>query len=115
METLETTLQKITDALQSLEGAPAISMVLIACLAFGYLLKVIPSFPNKAIPMAAILFGALLYPIIADANNEIPLRVWLVRNTLIGLVIGVVAWTTHRLILSKLEEKFGLFTKGKGE
>lgn len=111
MNGIETFLQQITDYLQKLEGAPAAMLVLIACIIVGYALRYIKRFPNDGIPVAVILFGGVFYPFIADSNNDLTLRVWLIRNALIGLAIGFAAWLVHNQILSRIEDKFGLGPK----
>lgn len=109
MNSIEDLLEQITDTLQKLYGLPAGTLVLFSCIVIGYVLKLFKKFPNDGIPIAVILWGGVLYPLIADSDNDLTLRVWLVRNLIIGLVIGFAAWLLHNKILSKLEEKLGLF------
>jgi hypothetical protein len=85
-------------------------LVMVVCIALGYVLKITPVFPNTYIPHAVILFGAALNPCIVgrtpDAHN--PLVVLIMQ----GFVIGAVAFATHHLIISKIEERIkGLFGK----
>lgn len=111
---METTLQQISELLQNkLNGAPADLLVLIVCWVVGYLLRWIKRFPNDGIPIVVILMGAVVYPLIADDNNEITLRVWLVRNVAIGFGLGFGAWLTHTFILKWIENKLGLFVGDK--
>lgn len=112
-ESIESLIESIVVHLQKLEGAPAVAILLVGCIIFGYLLKVIPMFPNNAIPMSVILSGAIVYPIMSDARNPMPLRVWMVRNVIIGLTIGFVAWMLHNKVLSRIEDRLGLFNKPK--
>ena len=113
METVETTLEQASQILNQLYGLPAGLLIVALCIAVGYVLKLIPRFPNGAIPLVVILVAPVLLPVIADYQNDVPWRVWFVRNIVVGLIIGVVAWTIHNQVLSKLEEKLGLFGGGR--
>lgn len=100
----EQTLDQIVQFLNKLQGLPAIALVFVGCLAFGYLLRFVKSFPNSAIPVAVILMGAVIYPLIADDQNSISLRVWIVRNCMIGLGVGLISWLAHFFVFSKIED-----------
>lgn len=102
---MEQILDSAVDWLHQIDGAPAGLLCIFVCIALGYVLRLIQSFPNNAIPVVAILAGGAFYPLIADANNDIPLRVWIVRNLGIGLVYGLIAWLLHNQVLSRLEDK----------
>lgn len=106
MDTIESTLNQLTDLLQKLYGLPAGALVIVGCVVLGYVLRFWKGFPNQAIPVAVILFGGVVFPVIADANNDLTLRVWLVRNLLIGLAIGFIAWIAHNKFLKPIEDKF---------
>lgn len=101
MNQIEAFLENSIDYLQKLEGAPAIVLVALCGIVLGYVLKRFKRFPNDGIPVAVILFGGVLYPLIADANNDLTLRVWLVRNVIIGLIINFVAWIFHNKLLKR--------------
>lgn len=103
---MEDTLNSIVGWLQKLEGLPAIALSWLVCWAVGYALRFIKRFPNEGIPVAVILFGGLFYPLIADANNTLTLRVWIVRNAGLGLIVGASAWLLHRYVLTRIEDKF---------
>jgi hypothetical protein len=109
MDSLETMIDQIVELLQRLYSAPAILLVLFTCWVLGYALRCIRKFPNDGIPIAVILWGGVLAPFIADTNSTLPLRVWILRNILVGLVCGFVAWLVHNKVLSKVEERLGLF------
>ena len=106
---METLLESLAETLNKLGGAPASILVLFACVIAGYVLRCVRRFPNEAIPVAVILVGGLIYPFVADDNNDFTLRVWVIRNSIIGLTIGFIAWTVHNKILKKVEERLGLF------
>lgn len=100
------TIETIIDALNKIEGAPAIALVLLSCLAVGYALRFIRRFPNDGIPVAVILWGAAFMPLLSDFRTSgiQSLRVWIIRNLVVGLIVGFVAWLVHNLILSKVED-----------
>jgi hypothetical protein len=110
MNTLEQWLDALVDPLQKLYGAPAFVLVVVACIAAGYAMRCWRRFPNEAIPACVILLGGVLMPMIADANNDLTLRVWLVRNAVFGIGVGFISWLLHRFVLSKIEDRLGLFS-----
>lgn len=120
MEQAEKTLDQIIQGLQKLEGLPAIGLVLLTCIVVGYVLRFVKAFPNNGIPVAVILWGGLLYPLLADDTVKLPLRIWLVRNVALGLITGFVAWIVHRFVLKPFEPKLfssdtTLMTKDQAE
>lgn len=108
METLDTLLTQLVDYLQRLYGAPAIVLVFFSCIVMGYCLRAFKRFPNDGIPVAVILWGGIVFSLIAP-KTDIPLRVWIGRNVLIGLIAGYVAWLIHNRLIKKAEERLGLF------
>lgn len=106
MNQIESILETVTEYLQKLEGSPAVLLVVLSAIVLGYVLKRFKTFPNDAIPIVVILWGGVIYPLIADANNDLTLRVWLVRNVAIGLITGFVAWVFHNQILKRFLNKF---------
>lgn len=108
MSDLAPYLEEVVGWLQKLDGAPATLLVMIACWVIGYMLRYFKGFPNDGIPVAVVLFGGVVYPLIADANNDLPFRIWIIRNMLIGLIIGLAAWMLHKFVLSKVEDKLGI-------
>jgi hypothetical protein len=115
MNSIETALDQATTLLEKLYGLPAIALVLVSCIFLGYILRVITIFPNKGIPLAVILWGGVFFPAIADATSNFPFRVWLIRNLLMGLMIGVVAWLLHNQVLSRLEDRLCASNEAKTE
>jgi hypothetical protein len=92
-------------------GAPTGALVLLSCIAFGYVLRFFRRFPNEAIPLAVILWGAAFFMLLAPERQNMALRFWLARNFTIGLIIGFVAWLIHNKGLAILEDKVP-FLKG---
>lgn len=98
-------MQQLIDFLNSLWGAPAFIMVGLACLVFGYVLRLIPVFPNKWIPATVILIiGPVFQLLMAEAltKGEV-LRVWWAKNFIEGLVMGFLVWITHDKLISRFE------------
>ena len=99
------TIDQIIGYLNQLYGLPAAALVFLSCIAVGYALRFIKAFPNGGIPVAVILWGAIIMTLVADARaSNMPLRVWVVRNVLVGLFIGFCSWLFHNMILSKVED-----------
>lgn len=104
---MQESIDKALSVLNQIQGLPAVALVFVSCIVIGYAWKFIPAkwFPNEAIPVIVILWGAFCQSMLADARvSSMPLRVWIVRNVLVGLAIGFIAWMTHNLILSKIED-----------
>ena len=50
--------------------------------------------------------------LIADPRaDDFPIRIWLVKNFLVGVIIAGSAWTFHNRLLKRIEEKIP-FLKG---
>ena len=93
--------------LSKLYGLPGGMLVLLSCIAFGYLLKFVPKkwFPNAGISVAVILWGCAFNMLIADPRADaLPIRIWVVKNLLIGLIIGVVAWMVHNKVIKRFSK-----------
>jgi len=81
-------------------------LVMVVCIALGYVLKITPVFPNAYIPHAVILLGAGLNPCIVGRGNVSPdVSNPLAHLVMQGFVIGVAAFAAHHLIISKIEER----------
>lgn len=92
--------------LNAISSLPGHVLVGLTCLIVGYALRFIRRFPNDGIPLVSILWGMVINPLLADVRESgTPLRLWLARNIMVGLVIGAVTWALHRYILKKIEEK----------
>lgn len=90
--------------LDKIQGLPAVALVFISCIAVGYVLRGIKSFPNQAIPTVVVLWGMVAMLFIADPRaSTMPARIWTARNTLVGLAIGFFAWLAHKYLLKKFE------------
>lgn len=89
---------------EHLTGAPAGILVFIICIAIGYIWKNIHVLPNRFIPLIVMLSGSILNPLLYWPNNTKDA----VRLLVIGFIIGFVSWIFHKLVLKKIEDKFGV-------
>lgn len=77
----------------------------VSCIAFGYVIRLIPAIPNKWIPAACILFGPMVYPFLTSFGRVSPDSVDpRVRIILTGLVLGVAAFILHDKVIAHLEK-----------
>ena len=112
IEQLNGTLEQVTDLLGKLYGIPGYVLVFISCIVVGYVFRVVKTFPNSAIPYVAILWGPVFNMVIADPNaDDLPIRIWLVKNFLVGFIIAGGAWAFHNKLLKRVEDKIP-FLKG---
>ncbi len=107
---------------EHLLGLPAVPLVIVGCIAFGYLLRAWPHFDNARIPSWVVLFGVFFYfgltikSCLDDiraaktiAETVIFFVSWGFRTVVLGLVAGVLAIAVHRVVLRRFEEKYGWF------
>lgn len=84
----------------------------VACIAFGYVIRLIPCIPNKWIPAACILFAPCVYPFLTSFGRVSPDAVDpRVRIILTGLVLGVAAFILHDKVISHIEKYIPGFRK----
>lgn len=116
MDTLNNWLS-ILDKIQGLSGA---ALVFLSCIVMGYVWRFVHLkwFSNDSIPLFVILWGAFAFSMVADpAADQTPWRVWVLKNVIIGAIIGFLAWLVHNFAIKKLEDwiatkvpGFSLFT-----
>ena len=112
MDKLDDILTQATELLSKLYGLPGGLLVLLSCLVVGYFLRIWKAFPNSAIPVVVVLWGPVFNMLIADPlADKLTIRIWLVKNFLVGVVIGGLAWLVHNKLLSRIEDKIP-FLKG---
>lgn len=85
---------KFNDTFSGLPGTPA---ALVGCIVFGYFLKVVPSFPNKWIPVGVFGFGIVVNTLMTSTLTVHSL----VRGIILGLLVGAVSIVLHRKVLSR--------------
>lgn len=93
----------------ALLGAPVGVLVLFACVALGYALKLLPFVDNKWIPLVVIVGGMTLFPMISERAAAEPWRVWLGKTTAFGMIVACAAWLLHNRLLKLIEQKLGWF------
>lgn len=101
------TINQILSALDQLQGLSAVAVVALTCIVAGYVWRFLHFkwFPNEAIPVFVILWGAFAMSVIADAKpGAVPFRIWFFRNVFIGLIIGFLAWLAHAFIIKRIED-----------
>lgn len=116
-------LDKVLEWNDQLLGLPALPLVVVGCIAFGYLLKAWPQFDNRKIPSWVVMAGIVLYfgitirSILDEvrdaktvAENAVFMIGWSFRTAVLGLIAGFVAIAVHRVFLKKIEEKYGWFS-----
>lgn len=100
MDAIENTLGE----LDRLNNISSIALNYLACIVFGYVLKLFKKFPNEAIPLAVIMVGGLASLLLADPIGDgTYVRVWATRNFLLGIFIGFIAWMSHKFFISRIE------------
>ncbi len=98
------TLNQLLQGLDKVQGLSAVALVFLSCIVVGYILRFIKAFPNDGIPVVVILWGAVAMLFIADPRvSTMEARIWTSRNLFVGLIIGAVAWFTHKILISRLE------------
>lgn len=92
-------LLKLNDELY---GAPSGVLLVIFAIALGYLLKTVPMFNPKLIPLVVVAICTVGFMLIAPARPaDMAFRIYIGRNFIIGFVIGFAAWTFHAQILKR--------------
>ena len=82
-------------------GAPVFTIV--AVIIAGYVLRVIPFYSNNLIPLAGLIVGAIVFPIL---NPHTALTAaFVTRSIIIGVALGYVATRFHDQIISGWEDK----------
>lgn len=99
-------LASLNSLLAKLWGLPYLSMVFILCFFVGLFLRYNKRFPNDAVPFIVIICGGVFAPLLADPRADtLPLRIWVAKNIVLGVVIGIVTWITHRYALKPIARK----------
>lgn len=92
------TLLKFNDELM---GAPSGVLLLLFAVALGYVLKLSP-LPNRFIPVAVVMVCTGGFMLIApERAADMPERIYVGRNFIIGFLLGFAAWTFHAQILKR--------------
>jgi len=92
---------KVLQADDILRAAPAGILVFVLCIAFGYTWRAIKVLPNRFTPLVVMIFGAIFNLGLNWAQAD------RLRFLVVGFILGFAAWATHRLIIKRIEDKFG--------
>lgn len=114
METINDAINQISQLGSKLNGLSGFSLTVLFCLLLGFVIKLIPTIPNSRIPTVIMFAGMLLGMLLADPRaDELPFRVWLMKNAVIGGLAGGVAWFIHanRHKIPILKQIVGYFTE----
>lgn len=96
--------------LNQIQGLSAVGLVALLCLATGYAWRFLRFkwFPNDAIPLVVMFTGSIFMMLLADARpTSMPMRIWTVRNFVVGFIIGAAMWVLHNYVLWRLENWIG--------
>ena len=101
-------LRILQDVFIQLKSAKAEMVVCVVVIAFGYVLKTIPFVNNRFIPSICIGIATITYPLIADESGAAPysMRYPMVRQLMIGFMIGFTAWMVHRAFLKNWIDRY---------
>ena len=99
-------MEYLEDIIKTVGNLGPEALVMVAMLAFGYVLRIVPRFPNNWIPLSCLLFTLVCYPLLSNPGRvsfdaEHPL----IRMELTALVLWVCAWLAQTKVLSKIEDK----------
>jgi holin family Hol44 protein (superfamily V) len=92
---------------EQLNGLPALPIVFLSCLGFGYMVKGFPFVSNRYIPVLVNALGilgnvALAAPYAGDWGNVMAL---VARQGTLGGIASAAAWFVHNKFLKRLEER----------
>jgi hypothetical protein len=102
----------VSDLFSQLTALGPEMLVALIVIVLGYVLRFIPAVPNRFIPLACIVLGGILYPLLAPLPKaDLAVRHPMTRLALIGILIGFLAWIGHNKFLKPIEDKVP-FLKG---
>lgn len=94
-------LEGIKGATDYIQSAPLSVLTIIFLNGLGYGLKFTPFIPNRSIPLALMLVGALIMMTLAPMPAG---RNPLVLLGLMGWIFGCIAWLVHAIVLRRLKK-----------
>ncbi len=98
-------MEYFNEAINTLSKLGPEGFCFLACIAVGYLVKLVPWIPNKHIPWMCILSGPAIYPFLTNYGRVSPdSQHPIVRIVLTGLIISVVSWMAHYSIIWRVEK-----------
>ena len=103
--------QQISDTISWAMNLGAAPFTVLAVICFGYVLRLVPAFPNKWIPLTCIVVGTILFPVLAHKHADDTTTAYLVRTIFMGMIIGFGSWSFHNKIIAQFEDKIPLLGK----
>ena len=103
--------KEITDFVAWAMGLSTAPFTVLATLAFGYVLRLIPKFPNGWIPITVITFATVAFPILAKHHVDDTTFQYMARTVFMGMIIGLGTIGLHERFISKFEDKIPLLGK----
>ena len=97
-----------TDYLMSIGAAP---FTVLACLTFGYVMRLIPPVNNKWIPVACVIIGVIVFPALASQHPDETKAQFIIKRLFMGMFLGLGSWAFHDKLISKIEDKIPLLGK----
>jgi hypothetical protein len=96
----------LSDLFSQLTALGPEMLVALIVIVLGYVLRWIPQFPNRLIPIACIFLGGILYPLLGPVPKpDAAIRHPMIRLVLVGILIGFISWVSHNKFLKPLEDK----------
>lgn len=96
----------LNDAANQLLALGPEALLGLVCIAICYGLKVWRWFPKRLLPLACLCLGAVFYPLITSPGQAPPdIRYPIIREVMLGGLIGFIAWIVHNKLLKKIEER----------
>lgn len=107
-------IDELNTAFDALTKGPVWMVLACAAVALSQVLRWVPSFPNKFIPLAVVALPTAGFPLMGDITVFPPTQ----RNPhlvmiLMGFVLGFISWALHAALLALLFKKLqGLLPEG---
>lgn len=117
-------LDKLVQLNDKLLGLPALPLIIIGCIAIGYIVKGIPFVKNESIDTVQFCFATIGYPILGVITTNFK-AAWYItmaivfKNAILGMIGSAVAKVAYKRILKPLEKRLGwsseteIIAKGK--
>ena len=105
------TTKEISDWVETAMSLGAAPFTVLCVIVFGYVLRLIPKFPNDWIPIASVVIGTILFPLLAHRHPDDTLKNFLTRTIFMGMIIGFGATSFHQKIIANYEDKIPFLGK----
>jgi peptidoglycan/LPS O-acetylase OafA/YrhL len=100
--------KNLTDLVSWAMNLGAAPFTVLAVVAFCYILRLVPFFPNRWIPISCVVIGTVMFPILAHHHTDDTTFAFLVRTIFMGAIIGAGAWVFHNKLIKQIEDKIPL-------